>query len=101
MSYVQTRHYSLPEGQGAPDGVLVEQALAGNQCAFDILVRRYHRLLVSYIHGFISAVFICRGRISKASLKGVCEHTETRESVQRGGSIRENKRYSKNRKLPK
>src|SRR6266496_2945451 len=53
MSYVQTRHYSVQNGQGVPDGVLVEQALAGNQCAFDILVRRYHRLLVSYIHGFI------------------------------------------------
>ena len=53
MSYVQTRHYSVQNGQGVPDGVLVEQALAGNQCAFDILVRRYHHLLVSYIHGFI------------------------------------------------
>lgn len=53
MSYVQPRHYSMPKGQGVPDGVLVEQALAGDQSAFDILVSRYHRLLVSYIHGFI------------------------------------------------
>src|SRR2546426_11338093 len=53
MSYVQPRHHSVPKGQGVPDGVLVEQALAGDQCAFDILVRRYHRLLVSYIHGFL------------------------------------------------
>jgi RNA polymerase sigma-70 factor, ECF subfamily len=53
MSYVQTRHYSVPKGQGLPDGVLVEQTLAGDQCAFDILVRRYHHLLVSYIYGFI------------------------------------------------
>ena len=53
MSYVQTQPYSVPKGQGVPDGVLVEQALAGDQCAFDILVRRYHRLLVSYIHGFL------------------------------------------------
>jgi RNA polymerase sigma factor (sigma-70 family) len=53
MSYVQTRHYSVPKGQGVPDGVLVEQALAGDQCAFDILVSRYQRLLVSYIHGFL------------------------------------------------
>src|SRR6516225_5784706 len=53
MSYVQTRHYSMQKGQGVPDGVLVEQALAGDQCAFEILESRYHRLLVSYIHGFI------------------------------------------------
>ena len=54
MSNVQTRHYSVQEGQGVPDGVLVEQALAGNQRAFELLVSRYHRLLVSYIHGFIA-----------------------------------------------
>ena len=53
MSYVQPRHYSMPKGQGVPDGVLVEQALAGDQRAFELLVSRYHRLLVSYIHGFI------------------------------------------------
>ena len=53
MSYTQTRHDSVPEGQGVPDGVLVEQALAGDQCAFELLVRRYHRPLVSYIHGLI------------------------------------------------
>src|SRR6266702_8602599 len=53
MSYVQTQPYSVPKGQEVPDGVLVEQALAGDQCAFDTLVRRYHRLLVSYIHGFL------------------------------------------------
>ena len=53
MSHVQTRHDSVPKGQGVPDGVLVEQALAGDQRAFDILVRRYHHLLANYIHGFI------------------------------------------------
>ena len=53
MSYGQTRPYSVPKGQGVPDGVLVEQALAGDQCAFEILVGRYHRLLVSYIWGFL------------------------------------------------
>jgi RNA polymerase sigma-70 factor, ECF subfamily len=51
--HTQTRHDSVPEGQGVLDGVLVEQALAGDQCAFETLVRRYHRPLVSYIHGFI------------------------------------------------
>ena len=50
---MQTRHYSVQKGQGVPDGVLIEQALAGNQRAFEILVSRYRRLLVSYIHGFI------------------------------------------------
>src|SRR5215469_5466793 len=53
MSYVQTRHYSVPKGQGIPDGVLVEQALAGDQWAFEILVRRYHHLLVSYVRGLL------------------------------------------------
>jgi RNA polymerase sigma-70 factor (ECF subfamily) len=53
MSHVQTRYDSVPKGQGVPDGVLVEQALAGDQGAFDILVRRYHRLLASYIYGFL------------------------------------------------
>lgn len=54
MSYVQTQPYSVPKRQVVPDGFLVEQALAGDQSAFDILVRRYHRLLVSYIHGYIN-----------------------------------------------
>ena len=53
MSYVQPRHHSLSDGQGVPDSVLLEQALKGDQCAFDILVRRYHHLLVSYIHAFM------------------------------------------------
>jgi len=53
MLYALPLQYSIPQGQGVPDGVLVEQALAGDQCAFDILVRRYHRLLVSYIRGFL------------------------------------------------
>jgi RNA polymerase sigma-70 factor, ECF subfamily len=53
MLYAQPLQYSIPQGQGVPDGVLVEQALAGDQCAFEFLVRRYHRSLVSYIHGFL------------------------------------------------
>ena len=51
MLYAQPLQYSIPQGQGVPDGVLVEQALAGNQRAFEILVCRYHRPLVSYIRG--------------------------------------------------
>ena len=53
MLYAQPLQYSIPQGQGVPDGVLVEQALAGNQRAFEILVRRYHHPLVSYIYGYI------------------------------------------------
>ena len=53
MSDVQARPHSVTEGQRATDGVLVEQALAGDQCAFEILVRRYHRLLMSYIYSYI------------------------------------------------
>jgi RNA polymerase sigma-70 factor, ECF subfamily len=51
MLYAQPLQYSIPQGQGVPDGVLVERALAGNQRAFEILVCRYHRPLVSYIRG--------------------------------------------------
>jgi RNA polymerase sigma-70 factor (ECF subfamily) len=36
-----------------PDGVLVGQAQAGDQCAFEVLVNRYHRLLASLIAGFL------------------------------------------------
>ena len=53
MLYALPLQYSIPQGQGVPDGVLVEQALTGDQCAFDILVRRYHHPLVSYIRGFL------------------------------------------------
>ncbi len=36
-----------------PDGVLVGQAQSGDQCAFELLVNRYHRSLASFIAGFI------------------------------------------------
>ena len=39
--------------QGVPDGVLVGQARAGDQRAFELLVNRYHCPLVSYIRGFL------------------------------------------------
>src|SRR5260370_33265865 len=39
--------------QGVPDGVLVGQAQAGDQRAFEFLVSRYHRPLASYILGFL------------------------------------------------
>jgi len=53
MSYAQPRQNSVLRGQGVPDGVLVGQAQAGDQRAFELLVRRYHCPLVSYIQGFL------------------------------------------------
>ena len=53
MSYVQPRRNNPLQGQEVPDGVLVEQAQAGDQCAFEFLVSRYHRSLVSYIRVFL------------------------------------------------
>jgi RNA polymerase sigma-70 factor, ECF subfamily len=53
MLYAQPLLNSIPQGQEVPDGVLVEQALAGDQSAFECLVSRYHRPLVSYIRGFL------------------------------------------------
>src|SRR5258707_9247201 len=53
MSDAQPRPYSVLPGQGVPDGVLVGQAQAGDQRAFEFLVRRYHRPLANYILGFL------------------------------------------------
>ena len=53
MPYAQSREYSILQEQRVPDGVLVEQALAGDQCAFETLVNRYHRQLVSHIRGYV------------------------------------------------
>lgn len=54
MPYAQPRQYSVLAGQGVPDGILVGQAQAGNQRAFESLVNRYHRLLASYIGVFLN-----------------------------------------------
>src|SRR3989442_10895213 len=53
MLYTQPLLYSIPQGQAVPDGVLVEQALAGDQSAFEFLVSRYHTPLVIHIRGFL------------------------------------------------
>lgn len=53
MSYAQPRPYSVLQGQEVPDGVLVGQAQAGDQRAFELLVSRYHGPLVSYIRAFL------------------------------------------------
>ena len=53
MAYSQPRQYSVLLGQGVPDGVLIGQAQAGDQRAFEFLVNRYHCPLVSYIRTFL------------------------------------------------
>ena len=53
MLYAQPRKYSILLGQGVPDGLLVEQALAGDQRAFELLVSRYRQPLASCIRGFL------------------------------------------------
>jgi RNA polymerase sigma factor (sigma-70 family) len=53
MPYAQSRQYSILQRKEVPDGVLVGQALAGDQCAFEFLVNRYHQQLVSYIRGLL------------------------------------------------
>jgi RNA polymerase sigma-70 factor (ECF subfamily) len=53
MSYAQPRQYRVLHGQEVPDGVLVGQAQAGDQRAFELLVKRYHRPLASYIRVFL------------------------------------------------
>src|SRR2546423_12852324 len=52
MLYAQPQQYSILQGQGVPDGVLVGQALAGDQRAFELLVSRYHHPLVRCIGCF-------------------------------------------------
>jgi len=53
MLYAQPQQDSILQGQGVPDGVLVGQALTGDQRAFELLVSRYHRPLVRCIRGFL------------------------------------------------
>src|SRR6266566_693948 len=53
MLYVLPQQDSILQGQGVPDGVLVGQALTGDQRAFELLVSRYHRPLVRCIQGFL------------------------------------------------
>jgi RNA polymerase sigma factor (sigma-70 family) len=53
MLNLQPQQYSILQRKEVPDGLLVGQALAGDQCAFEFLVNRYHQPLVSYIRGFL------------------------------------------------
>jgi RNA polymerase sigma factor (sigma-70 family) len=49
----QPQQYSILQRKEVPDGLLVGQALAGDQYAFELLVNRYHHQLMSYIRGFL------------------------------------------------
>jgi RNA polymerase sigma factor (sigma-70 family) len=52
MVDTQPRKSSVRELQDVPDGVLVEQAQAGDQRAFETLMNRYHHPLASHIGSF-------------------------------------------------
>jgi RNA polymerase sigma-70 factor, ECF subfamily len=53
MLYRQPRQDSSLQRSEVPDGLLVGQALAGDQYAFEVLVTRYQQQLVSHIQGFL------------------------------------------------
>ena len=71
MSYTQPRQYSVLPGQGVPDGVLVGQAQAGDQRAFELLVNRYHRSLASSFRSFskmASRPLMCSSKCTSSSI---------------------------------
>ena len=53
MLNAQPQQHSFLHRKEVPDGVLVGQAQAGDEHAFEFLVNRYHQQLVSYIRGFL------------------------------------------------
>jgi RNA polymerase sigma factor (sigma-70 family) len=53
MRNAQPQHYIILRKNAVPDGVLVGLALAGNQVAFESLVKRYHRPLLGFIWGLL------------------------------------------------
>src|SRR3989441_13099889 len=53
MLHPQPQQYSILQRKEVPDGLLVGQALAGDQYAFEFLVNRYHHQLVSHIQGLL------------------------------------------------
>ncbi len=53
MLYAQPQQYNVLQEQEIPDGILVGQALAGDQRAFEFLIRRYRQPLAGYIQGFL------------------------------------------------
>jgi hypothetical protein len=53
MLNAQPQPYSILQRKEVPDGLLVGQALTGDQYAFELLVNRYQQQLVSHIQGFL------------------------------------------------
>ena len=53
MLKLKVQQYSSLQRKEVPDGLLVGQALAGDQYAFEFLVNRYHHQLVSYIQSLL------------------------------------------------
>ena len=49
MPYAQQQQKSVLQGPAVPDGVLIGQALAGDQSAFEGLLKRYQHPLACYI----------------------------------------------------
>jgi len=54
MPNAQPQQYSSLQRKEVSDGLLIEQALAGDQCAFESLAHRYHHQLVSHIRGLLN-----------------------------------------------
>jgi RNA polymerase sigma factor (sigma-70 family) len=53
MLKAQPRQNNILQRDDVPDGLLVGQALAGDQGAFECLVTRYQQQLVNHIRGFL------------------------------------------------
>jgi hypothetical protein len=53
MLHPQPQQDSILQRKEVPDGLLVGQALAGDQSAFELLVNPYHHRLVNHIQGFL------------------------------------------------
>lgn len=53
MLKAQPQKNNILQRNEVPDGLLVGQALAGDQGAFECLVNRYQQLLVNHIRGFL------------------------------------------------
>lgn len=53
MLHAQPQQDSILQRHEVPDGLLVRQVLAGDQRAFELLVKRYHHRLVNYIQNYL------------------------------------------------
>jgi hypothetical protein len=59
MLHPQPQQDSILQRNEVPDGLLVGQALAGDQCAFECLVNHYQQQLVGLIQGFLKDHDLC------------------------------------------